>query len=251
MIAKHKQHCKLSKKSKKIIIIISAILMLVVAGFFVTSPPFGSKSKSITGKVVSTVEDIESDENSDTPLQEHDENQNSINQQKTFQLYLNADSERFTLPIHNMDLTIKADAIDILTPSADISLMLEEPMVFEAFSGSLNWENSLFTLDGQLASYFSELVKINWKTDEEIKVRVTKGEVIVSKLSLPSFESIVSGEAKLDNKLALFPEKERLIIDKYRGDLTAVVSDNSCKLLMNGTIQDIVFASQNFDVNID
>ncbi|OGM02108.1 hypothetical protein A3K72_03965 [Candidatus Woesearchaeota archaeon RBG_13_36_6] len=233
----------LDPKKKRLIMIgavsLVIILLLVV---LVKSPLFKGVRDTITGMVIGS-------ETGEGEAEAEAEAEADVI--KTIKVYTELYSEDFQVPIDNLDLTIEAKEIEIITPSADIIISLEEPMVFEAFTGTVNWRNSIFTLEGQLNKYLTNLVQINWKTAEDVKIRVKQGKVSISQINIASFGAVVSGDIKLADKATLSPVKDLVTLKNFRGSLTAVVEDMQTKLVMDGTIDNIYLGSQEFDLNIN
>ncbi|MBS1266983.1 MAG: hypothetical protein MAG795_00953 [Candidatus Woesearchaeota archaeon] len=161
------------------------------------SPNLDKFKQTITGRAVLGDNLLEiSKQESDSSLDQPDKVEKSlINSQ------IDMVVEEFSLPINELDVIIKAKQVDILTHTADISLTLDGPMEMQAFNGKLQWENSMLTLSGQLDKHLSEQVEINWKAQDDVEIRVIKGTVKVSQLSISSFESIVSGQINIGEKV--------------------------------------------------
>lgn len=218
---------------------VAAILLTVVLTGFVKSPLFEGLKDSITGKVVESDERQLEDANSDAVAI------------KNIKILTDMYSENFQIPVDNLDLTIEAQKVDIIMLSADITLTLEEPMVFESFTGTINWRNSMFTLEGQLQKYLTDLIEINWKTHEDVKIRVKEGSVSISQINIASFGSVVSGEIKLAEKVTINPNKDLVTMNEFRGSVTSVVEDIQTKLIFDGYIDTIFVDSEEFELNIN
>ncbi len=160
-------------------------------------------------------------------------------------------TESFEIPIDNLDMEIEADELQIITPSTDITVSLEEPMTFEAFNGKLYWRDSMFILEGKMSKYLSDIIKMNWKTDEDVKIKINKGSVVISQISIASFESVVSGDIKMADKVTLTPAKDSLKLDHYRGYFKAVISDNEARVILDGAAEDMWLDSEQFSFSIE
>lgn len=235
---------RLDPKRKKILVLsASSVVIVLLLVVLAKSPLFEGVRNTITGKVIG-------------PGAEEAEGEGGVGQEekveiKTIIIYTNMYAEDFQIPIDNLDLKIEAEEVDLIMPSADITLTLEEPMVFEAFTGTVNWRNSMFTLEGQLNKYLTDLIEINWKTAEDVKIRVKQGRVGISQINIASFGAIASGEIKLAEKATLNPSKDLVTLKNFRGSLTAVVEDMQTRLILDGAINKIFFGSEEFDLNID
>lgn len=222
---------------KTIVLGLFSVLLALLLVAFLTSPIFKNFRDTITGGVVYSAEEQESE--------------GEVKVIKTVAIHTDMYLEDFQVPIDNLDLTIKAEEVNIIMPSADITLTLEEPMVFESFTGTINWRNSMFTLEGQLTKYLNDLIKINWKTAEDVKIRVKQGEVSISQINIGSFAGVVSGEIKLGDKVTITPDKDLVTLHGFRGSFTSVVEDVQTKLILDGDIDNILLNSKEFELNID
>lgn len=240
---------KLDPKKKKLLFLgaISLVILLLLV-ILVKSPVFKGVRDTITGNVINP---IIGSEKRGAEGEGEAEAESEIVKIKTIKIYTDVYTEDFQIPIDNLDLTIEAEDVEILTPSADITIKLEKPMVFEAFTGTLNWRNSMFTLEGQLNKYLTDLVQINWKTAEDVKIRIKNGKVSISQINIASFSSVVNGEVRLAEKATLNPNKDLLTLKNFRGSLTSVVEDIQTKLTLDGTVDNISLGSQEFNLNID
>ena len=238
---------KLDPKKKKLLFLgaVSLVILLLLV-ILVKSPVFKGVRDTITGNVIGPI--IGSEKKG---AEAEAEAESEVAKIKTIKIYTDVYTEDFQIPIDNLDLTIEAEDVEIITPSADITIKLEKPMVFEAFTGTINWRNSMFTLEGQLNKYLTDLVQINWKTAENVKIRVKNGKISISQINIASFGSVVSGEVRLAEKATLNPNKDLLTLKNFRGSLTSVVEDIQTKLTLEGTVDNISLGSQEFNLNID
>ncbi|MFH1399143.1 MAG: hypothetical protein ABIG95_03450 [Candidatus Woesearchaeota archaeon] len=226
------------KRKKIVVLSVFAVVMLLLLIAIARSPILTKARNAITGEVVSIPSNVKEDGHLN----------NSAGQ--SIRLVSEIMPEEFVIPIDNLDVTIKAKQVDILSTSADISLNLEQPMVFEAFKGQLSWRNSILTLEGQLSKHLSSVVKINWKNDEDVRIRVQSGQVSAATIDIQLFESVVSGTIKLGDKLSLITAKDSVSIGDYRGKMTCNIDDQQAKLILDGYAGDFSLNNEEFEVNI-
>ena len=223
---------------KNLVLGFFSVLVILLLVAIISSPLFKNIRDTLTGGVVDANSNTEAENKVPTKI-----NTVSIHSE----MYL----EDFQVPIDNLDLTIEAEEVDILMPSADITLTLEEPMVFEAFTGTLNWRDSMFTLEGQLTKYLNKLIKINWKTAEDVRIRVNHGVVSISQINIGTFSGVVSGEVKLGDKVTINPEKDLVTLKGFRGSFRSVIEDIQTQIILDGNIDNIFVNSKEFELNIN
>jgi hypothetical protein len=158
--------------------------------------------------------------------------------------------ESFEVPADNLDVTIVAKEVQIISPTMDIIVSLDKPMVMQGFTGRMYWKDSMFILEGKMGKYLADAVKINWKADEDLKIRVLAGSVETAQVSIPSFETIATGKIELADKVTLTPNKDLLSLDHYRGSFKAVVEDSQAKAIMSGTVEDITLGNEQITFNV-
>jgi hypothetical protein len=153
---------------------------------------------------------------------------------KNIQVQATIIPEEFSIAADALDVTIDADEVDIVMPSADIVLSLDDPMVFDDFSGTIRWENSMYTLEGKLSKYLHDKVQIRWKTSESVKIRVRDGSVSIPQIKLDTYQSIATGEVVIGEKAKFNPEKEPLTLENYRGSFISKVSEDAVTVELDG-----------------
>ncbi len=233
--------------TKTIIVAAVIVSLIVLLAVFVSSPIFSNLKQAVTGKAVSGEDVLEAfgQSNSIDGSATGDVEKSLINTR------IDMLTQEFGLPINNLDVTIKAKQVDILSPDADISLTLSEPMELQAFNGNLEWKNSMLTLSGQLDKHLSDEVKINWKATDNIQIHVMQGTVKVSQLSIEEFNSVVSGEIVIWEKVTLNPEKDIVTIKNFRGTFTTEVGEDQARLILDGHLDKLFLGSQEFNLNIE
>jgi hypothetical protein len=158
--------------------------------------------------------------------------------------------ESFEVPADNLDVTVAAKEVQIISPTMDIVVSLPKPMVMEGFTGRMYWKDSMFILEGKLGKYLGDAVKINWKSDENIKIRVLAGSVETPQVNIPLFETIATGKVELADKVSLTPAKDLLSLDYYRGSFKAMIEDTQAKVIMKGTVEDITLGNEQITFNV-
>jgi len=159
--------------------------------------------------------------------------------------------ESFEVPADSLDVTVVAKEVQIISPTVDIIVSLDKPMVMEGFTGRMYWQDSMFILEGKMGKYLADAVKINWKADEDLKIRVLSGSVQTPQVSIPTFETIATGKVELADKVTLTPNKDLLSLDHYRGSLKVVVDDSQAKVIMGGTCEDITLGNEQLTFNVE
>jgi hypothetical protein len=160
-------------------------------------------------------------------------------------------AEAFQVPIENRDLTINARELQIITTTTDITVALDKPMSFEAFNGRLYWIDSMFILEGKMNKYLSDALKMNWKSEEDVKIRLIDGSVESSEISIPSFESTVSGTISVGDKVVVTASKDTLKLDHYRGNFKALVGDTETRVLLDGTVEGVTLGSRDLSFSVE
>ena len=160
-------------------------------------------------------------------------------------------AEAFQVPIENRDLTINAKELQIITTTTDITVALDKPMRFEAFNGRLYWMDSMFILEGKMNKYLSDTINMNWKSEEDVKIRLIDGTVETSEISIPSFESTVSGTISVSDKVVVTASKDNLRLDHYRGNFKAIVGESETRVLLDGTVEGVTLGSRDLSFSVE
>lgn len=169
---------------------------------------------------------------------------------KNIQLSAEVYGESFEVPAEGLDVTIVANEVQIISSTMDIIVSLDKPMVMEGFTGRMYWKDTMFILEGKLGNYLSEELKINWKAEENIKIRVLSGSIETAQVSIPLFETVATGKIELSDKVSLTPKKDLLKLDHYRGSFKASVDESQALVTLKGSVEDITLGNEQLSFNV-
>jgi hypothetical protein len=169
---------------------------------------------------------------------------------KNIAIQTNILTDSYEIPINNLDLELSAEECEIITPSADINVKLQKPMTFKGFTGTLKSQESSFYLIGKLNNYLTDIVKINWKTNEDLQIRVVKGSVQINQIEIPHFDTMATGDIMVGGKASLSPSKDPLKLDYFRGVFNSTIVNNQSRLMLKGTAESMSLGSQDYSFNI-
>jgi len=223
-------------------LIVVLLVVIIVFSLALNLIPFKNPFGLVTGNVIS---------NASGKLKTGTLQTTEVKTIKNLKISTDFATEAFEVPIENLDMAIVANELQLITPATDITVNLEKPIRFEAFSGRLYWRDSMFILEGKLNKYISEALQMNWKTDEDVKIRINRGSVEISQINIPLFESVVSGNIEIAEKITLTPTKDSLMLNHYRGYFKAVISENEVRVILDGAVEDMTLGSQEFSFNVE
>lgn len=169
---------------------------------------------------------------------------------KNIQLSAEVYGESFEVPADGLDVSVVAEEVQIISSTMDIIVSLDKPMVLEGFTGRMYWKDTMFILEGKLGNYLADELKINWKADEDLKIRVLSGSIEAAQVSIPSFETIATGKIELSDKVTLSPKKDLLTLDHYRGSFKVEVGESQALVSMKGSAEDITLGNEQLSFNV-
>lgn len=158
--------------------------------------------------------------------------------------------ENYEIALSNIDVELNAESLLIVTDAMDIEISLKGPITLKDFRGYAVWKDSTFYLEGQLYEYLSDYIKIDWKTQQSMKVKINDGTITINKVVLDSWDVVVSGDIGIDSKMTLNLDKERIYIKDYKGPFEVSINNSINNIKLDGTTSLFSAETENFDIDV-
>jgi len=166
---------------------------------------------------------------------------------------LNADIElqSYKLDLNNIDMSIDAKSLIVVTPSVDLEINPEEEINLQSFTGELEFSDGKLMLSGELDKYLSNYLTMKFKnTEEQMILMINQGTIKIGKIEIDKLEAVATGKIGL-NQMTIWPNLETVTFEDYEGSFETKMEYDKNLVSLTGDVGLVKTNINGVEVNID
>ena len=252
---------KLRLNSKGLRLLVAVLLIIILVGVLTSITKLGKEknSEGITGYAVYSgngeSEGIDPSTESGAAGKEDALSSTGAESEPTIlkNIRLNADIElqSYKLDLNNIDMSIDAKSLIVVTSSVDLEINPEEEINLQSFTGELEFNDGKLMLSGALDKYLSNYLTMKFKNTEEQKVlMINQGIIRIGKIEIDKVEAVATGKIGL-NQMTIWPNLETITFEDYEGSFETKMEDDKNLVSLTGDVGVVKTNINGVEVNID